>query len=69
MRSFFLGFVCLITFFLPGCGGKDYTYVEDHELKPGPGLFSGKDGVFTVYDGTLPHKEEAEEQEKSDRKE
>ena len=33
-----------------GCGGKDFNYVpEPGEVKPGPGLISGKDGVFTLY--------------------
>jgi len=38
---------------LAGCGGKEYTYVEDQETKPGPGLFSGEDGVFRIYEGTI----------------
>ncbi len=31
-----------------GCGGTDYQYESATEKKPGPGLFSGEDGVFTV---------------------
>lgn len=34
---------------LSGCGGKDYEYINDDE-KRGPGLFSGEDGVITIYD-------------------
>jgi hypothetical protein len=33
-----------------GCGGKDFNYVpEPGEVKPGPGLISGSDGVFKLY--------------------
>ena len=41
---------------LGGCGGKDYTYVDGRDLKEGPGLFTGKDGTFTLYstDKTSP---------------
>lgn len=28
---------------------KPFVYESDRELKPGPGLFSGEDGVFTIY--------------------
>ena len=41
-------FLCIVVLF-SGCVGEEHTYVENRELKPGPGLFSGKDGVFTVY--------------------
>lgn len=34
---------------LSACGGKDYEYTSDDE-KRGPGLFSGEDGVITIYD-------------------
>ncbi|WP_458775079.1 hypothetical protein [Desulforhopalus sp. 52FAK] len=43
---------CLMVLFLGcllcSCSGTDYTYVDANEEKPGPGLFSGDDGVFTV---------------------
>lgn len=35
--------------FLAGCGGKDFDYVDARDTKPGPGLMSGDDGVFTIY--------------------
>ncbi len=35
---------------LSACGGKDYEYVNSNDTKPGPGLFSGEDGVFTVFE-------------------
>jgi hypothetical protein len=33
------------------CAGppKPFVYETNRELKPGPGLFSGEDGVFTIY--------------------
>lgn len=37
-------FGCLLC----SCSGTDYTYVDTNEEKPGPGLFSGDDGVFNV---------------------
>jgi len=40
--------VIFLTCLLSGCSGADYTYVDTNEEKPGPGLFSGDDGVFTV---------------------
>lgn len=43
---------CLVVLFfgclLCSCSGTDYTYVDTNEEKPGPGLFSGDDGVFNV---------------------
>ena len=39
----------LSAFIAAGCSvGKDYTYEPSQESPPGPGLFSGKDGVFTI---------------------
>ena len=33
-----------------GCSGyTPYTYHDDREEMPGPGLFSGEDGVFTIW--------------------
>ncbi len=34
--------------FIAGCAGEPYTYVPENELKPGPGLFSGKDGEIRL---------------------
>lgn len=51
---------CLL---LAGCGGESYTYQPDHELKPGPGLFSGEDGEFTLI-GSPKKQEDSELEEK-----
>ncbi len=37
---------------LSGCGGETYTYVPDHELKPGPGLVTGEEGELTIFRAT-----------------
>ncbi|MEE4135407.1 MAG: hypothetical protein V2I32_04965 [Desulforhopalus sp.] len=34
---------------LSGCAGQEYVYEDGRDRKEGPGLFSGEDGVFTVY--------------------
>lgn len=42
-----LGFVAGL---LAACaGGEDIDYAGPDEIKSGPGLFSGKDGNFTVF--------------------
>ena len=49
---------------LLGCGGKSFDYHSGNEIPEGPGVFSGQDGEFTIYDskaGWLGEKpEEAE---------
>ncbi len=45
--------VCLMSISLlalPGCGGKPFHYNTPSEIPEGPGVFSGKDGEFTLYD-------------------
>lgn len=53
--------VLLLSCFLCGCGGTDYNYVDTNEQKPGSGLFSGEDGVFTVVKKGSKTKEEEKE--------
>lgn len=38
---------------LTACGGKEFAYQNSDDIKPGSGLFSGEDGVFTIYSGNL----------------
>jgi hypothetical protein len=40
-----------LAFGLAGCTtpSKPYKYESNRELKPGPGLFSGEDGYFIIY--------------------
>jgi hypothetical protein len=45
--------VCIVNIALlalPGCGGKPFVYNPPSEIPEGPGVFSGKDGEFTLYD-------------------
>ena len=41
--------LCCLAVMLNGCGGQDYTYDDGRDRKEGPGLFSGQDGVYTIY--------------------
>lgn len=45
-------FIVVLTL-LAACGGKEFAYQESNDIKPGAGLFSGEDGVFTIYSGDL----------------
>jgi hypothetical protein len=51
------------TLLLFGCGGgsQSFEYPAADDPPPGPGLFSGPDGTFTIYQSK--GKEEAEETE------
>ena len=40
--------VLLLAVIICACGGKPLQYTDSKEQKPGPGLFSGEDGVFTL---------------------
>ena len=62
---FFQTIVLIICLLLSGCGGESYTYQSDRELKPGPGLFSGKDGEFTLIGSPEKKEEEHEGQHES----
>lgn len=59
---FFQTIILIVWLLLSGCGGEPYTYESDRELKPGPGLFSGKDGEFTIIGASEKKREEQEEQ-------
>ena len=52
MKTLNLLLVAILMMGLEGCStGKEYTYEPSSETPPGPGIFSGKDGVFTIYGG------------------
>jgi len=42
-----IGIVLMI---LLSCGGKSFDYHSGNEIPEGPGVFSGQDGEFTIYD-------------------
>lgn len=57
-----LSVMTLLTLF--GCGGKSFDYYSGNEIPEGPGVFSGQDGEFTIYDsktGWLGEKSEKAE--------
>jgi len=51
----------LVLLSLAGCGGKEYTYVQENEMRPGPGILSGDEGGFVIYQSTDKPKQEKEE--------
>ena len=59
--------LCLMTL-LCGCGGTEYAYRDGRDQKEGPGLLSGKDGVFTIYNKGGADSEEESPQEDADNK-
>ena len=42
--------VSIVLLSLPGCGGKPFVYNPPSEIPEGPGILSGEDGEFTLYD-------------------
>jgi len=63
VRPGIAAFILLIV--LSGCAvsPEPFEYRADNELKPGPGLFSGEEGVFTIYrKPALPETDSAEKQ-------
>ena len=49
MRMQHLVLLLSLLVLLCSCGGKEYTYSDGRDQKEGPGLLSGEDGVFTLY--------------------
>ena len=37
---------------------EPFEYQQNNELKPGPGILTGEDGVFTIYGEPTPAKKE-----------
>ncbi len=63
---FKIALVPLVALLFSSCGGTSYEYKNTNDT-PGPGLFSGEDGTFTVYEH---HKEtKVDEKEESEKKE
>jgi hypothetical protein len=54
--------VCVAAALL-GCGGTPLVYTDSREEKPGPGLFSGEDGVFTLLEKKRVESGEVEKDE------
>ncbi|THB73180.1 MAG: hypothetical protein D6B25_15545 [Desulfobulbaceae bacterium] len=60
-RAIQAGALCACLFFL-GCGGKEYQYEPQNELKPGPGLFSREEGEFKLIERSYTQEEPTEEE-------
>ena len=43
-----IGMICLMIG-LAGCAAEPFKFKPDNELKPGPGVFSGEEGEFTIF--------------------
>lgn len=64
MKLFIVSACIAVACLLYGCGGEEFHYVDDAEMKPGPGVFSGKDGSFTIYQKSeQPESEDAKTKE------
>ena len=59
--------LCLMAL-LCGCGGTEYAYRDGRDQKEGPGLLSGKDGVFTIYNKGSENSEKESPQGKAENK-
>jgi hypothetical protein len=61
MKKLRKGLIVLAAVLLVGLNGcstspKPFEYETHRELKPGPGLFSGEDGYFKIYQQQHPSK-------------
>ena len=52
--------ISMVMIIAVGCGGKSFEYTPPDEMKPGPGVFSGEEGEFTVYDSKTASKQKEE---------
>lgn len=53
-------FCAIILTHTVGCGAKSFDYqTQGDEMMPGPGVFSGDDGEFTLYKSKAPPADEA----------
>ena len=51
---------------ISGCSTppKPFEYESNREIKPGPGLFSGDDGYFTIYQQRPPSEDKSPQDSK-----
>ena len=66
MRTRYLLLLLCLMSLLCGCGGTEYAYRDGRDQKEGPGLLSGKDGVFTIFNTGSEAGEEEPPQEKAE---
>ena len=55
--------ICCAFAMLFGCNSKSFEYVNENEIPPGPGVFTGEKGAWTIYDSEAKKKKEAESDE------
>ena len=50
----------VLAFLVAGCATppEPFEYQQNNELKPGPGILTGEEGVFTIYGEPAPAKKE-----------
>ncbi len=53
-----IGMICLMIV-LASCAAEPFKFKPDNELKPGPGVFSGEEGEFTIF--RIPAEEDHKE--------
>jgi hypothetical protein len=68
MRTRYLMLLPCLMALLCGCGGTEYAYRDGRDQKEGPGLLSGKDGVFTIYNKGSENSEKESPQGKAEKK-
>ncbi len=44
-----ISLAAMMVWMIAGCGGRSFEYTPPDEIKPGPGVFSGEEGEFTLY--------------------
>lgn len=58
-----VGLAVTVWLLCSGCAGEPYVYVEQNELKSGPGLFSGEDGEVPLIHSAREIKPESDKDE------
>ncbi|HHB75360.1 MAG TPA: hypothetical protein ENK84_02285 [Desulfobulbus sp.] len=54
--------ILIMTLLLPllnGCGGREFSYVDNRETQPGPGLISGKSGGIAILGNAKEEKQDS----------
>lgn len=53
---------CVALLLLAGCKAKSLEYVNENEIPSGPGVFSGENGEWTIYDSERKQQATANEE-------
>ena len=57
------GLAAFLVFASCASSPEPFEYEQNNELRPGPGLLTGEDGVYTIYGKPTPEKNEEPEAE------